>query len=296
MLVAETPFEPLLGDAAPLTATAIADLAVAALRAEADLTPKPGLVDRRGRGAHTDMDLDMLLASADALRAGFAECASAAQELPVDLALRARVGVIGRSTERRMLAVTAGVNTHRGALWCLGLLAAGAARHRDIHAAIRFAAALASHPDLAMPGPSDSNGAVARRRYGAGGAVGEAQNGFPHVVGHALPTLRRARARGADETTARLDALLAVMTHLQDTCLLHRGGAAGLTAIRRGAAEVLAAGGSASPAGRCRLMWLDDLARTRRLSPGGSGDLLSAALFLDSLVTHRRESRTLCKH
>ena len=54
---------------------------MSALRAEADLTPKPGLVDRRGAGAHTDMDRDMLHASADALRAAFAECASAATEI-----------------------------------------------------------------------------------------------------------------------------------------------------------------------------------------------------------------------
>ena len=63
-----------------LTDDAIADLAVTALRAEADLTPKPGLVDQRGSGAHADMDLAMLHASADALRTAFAECASAATQ------------------------------------------------------------------------------------------------------------------------------------------------------------------------------------------------------------------------
>jgi triphosphoribosyl-dephospho-CoA synthase len=196
-----------------------------------------------------------------------------------------------------MLAVTGGVNTHRGALWSLGLLAAGAAQHREAHRAIQFAAALALHPDPALRGHTDSHGARARRRYGVAGAAGEARAGFPHVVGHALPTLRRARARGADETTARLDALLAVMAHLEDTCVLHRGGLAGLTAIRRGAARVLVAGGSATPAGRRRLAELDDLARRRRLSPGGSGDLLSAALFLDFLPIDQAEpGASLCRH
>jgi triphosphoribosyl-dephospho-CoA synthase len=197
--------------------------------------------------------------------------------------LRARIGVIGRTAERQMLAATGGVNTHRGALWCVGLLAAGAARHPDAYSATRFAAPLALLPDPALRGPADSHGGRARRRYGSPGAVGEARSGFPHVVGYALPTLRRARVRGADETTARLDALLAVMAHLEDTCLLHRGGLGGLAAIRRGARGVLAAGGSATPAGRRRLAELDHLACTRRLSPGGSGDLLSAALFLDSI-------------
>jgi triphosphoribosyl-dephospho-CoA synthase len=282
MLIAETP---------RLSPDVIADLAVAALRAEAELTPKPGLVDQRGSGAHTDMDMGMLLASADALRDGLVACARAAQKLPLGVELRARVGVIGRTTERHMLAVTGGVNTHRGALWSLGLLAAGVARHGQAHRAIQFAAALALHPDPALRRPTNSHGDRARRRYGAVGAAGEARSGYPHVVGHALPTLRRARARGADETTARLDALLAVMAHLEDTCVLHRGGLGGLTAIRRGAAGVLAAGGSATRAGRRRLEELDDLARTRRLSPGGSGDLLSAALFLDFFATRQTEPR-----
>ena len=279
-----------------LTAAAIADLAVAALRAEAELTPKPGLVDRRGSGAHTDMNLDMLLASAEALHDGFAECAQAARELPLGVHLRARIGVIGRTAERQMLAVTGGVNTHRGALWCVGLLAAGTARHSNAHCASRFAAALALLPDPALRSATDSHGARARRRYGSPGAVGEARSGFPHVVGHALPTLHRARARGADETTARLDALLAVIAHLEDTCVLHRGGPGGLAAIRRGARAVLAAGGSATPLGRRRLAQLDILARTRRLSPGGSGDLLSAALFLDSLPTDEKAAETPCRH
>ena len=287
----------LLSGTPKLSPDIVADLAVAALRAEAELTPKPGLVDQRGSGAHTDMDLAMLLASADALRDGLAACGRAAQKLPLGVELRARVGVIGRNTECHMLAVTGGVNTHRGALWSLGLLAAGFARHEHIDRAIQFAAALAMHPDPALRRRTDSHGDRARRRYGASGAAGEARSGYPHVVGHALPTLRRARARGADETTARLDALLAVMARLEDTCLLHRGGLGGLTAIRRGAAEVLAAGGSATLAGRHRLKELDALARSRRLSPGGSGDLLSVALFLDFIATCQTERGTSpCRH
>ncbi|MBZ3900365.1 triphosphoribosyl-dephospho-CoA synthase MdcB [Streptomyces griseiscabiei] len=266
------------------TPDAVADLAVAALRAEADLAPKPGLVDPRDNGAHTDMDHALLVRSADALRGAFAHCARLAVELPLGPELRARIGAAGRAGERQMLQVTGGVNTHRGALWAVGLLAAGAARRHGIGDAVRFAAGLARLPDSAVPpAQGTSHGAGAGRRYGAPGARGEAAAGFPHVTGHALPMLRRARARGADETSARLDALLSVMAHLPDTCVLHRGGPAGLAIIQRGAADVLAVGGTADPAGRRRLSELDALALSRRLSPGGSADLLAAALFLDSL-------------
>jgi triphosphoribosyl-dephospho-CoA synthase len=153
-----------------LTADAIAELAVGALRAEADLTPKPGLVDRRGSGAHTDMTLAVLHASAEALRPALAECASAAAQLPVGTDLRAAIGEIGRAGERDMLEATSGVNTHRGALWALGLLSAGAATATSVAAAVDVAARLASIPDPAAvvsPTSALSHGADARRRAGA---------------------------------------------------------------------------------------------------------------------------------
>lgn len=269
-----------------LSASAIADLAVAAMRAEADLTPKPGLVDGRGPGAHTDMDQALLHRSAEALRGALTECAQAARRSVLGAELRARLGVIGRDGERVMLLATGGVNTHRGALWALGLLSAGFAVAGQVAGAVDIAAQLARIPDpvLAEHGAvATSNGARALRRYGITGAAGEAQRGFPHVRLHALPTLWAARRSGAEESTARLEALLALMARVEDTCLLHRGGLDGLTAVRRRAAAVLAAGGYRSPSGQHHFAALDALCRTRQLSPGGSGDLLSAALFLDAL-------------
>ena len=267
-----------------LTGEAIADLAVAALRAEADLTPKPGLVDLRGPGAHADMDRDLLIASAEALRPAFVGCASAAADLPLGQSLRARIGRIGRIGERDMLVATAGVNTHRGALWALGLLsAATGAGHRDHRTIAEYAGELARIPDPDATAAFRSHGALARVRHGSAGATGEAQSGFPHVRRGALPALWAARAGGADEASARLDALLALMAQLEDTCVLHRGGAAGLRALQLGARSVLDVGGCRTAAGRSRLSDLDDLCATRRLSPGGSGDLLAAALFLDAV-------------
>jgi triphosphoribosyl-dephospho-CoA synthase len=269
--------------AAPLlTDDAIADLAVAAISAEADLTPKPGLVDRRGSGAHTDMDLAMLHTSAESLRGAFAECAWAATQSVDGPELRARLGEIGRAGERAMLEATGGVNTHRGALWALGLLSAGAARRGGLVGAIDVAVRLALIPDPHAAAPM-SHGARARLRYGVSGAAGEAQAGFPHVRLYALPALRAARRSGADEGSARLEALLALMATLDDTCVLHRGGSQGLRALRSAARAVADAGGFRTPEGRRRFTAVDDLCLTRRLSPGGSGDLLSATLFLDAL-------------
>ncbi|MEU8365062.1 triphosphoribosyl-dephospho-CoA synthase [Nonomuraea sp. NPDC048882] len=260
----------------------LADTAVLSLCAEAGLSPKPGLVDGRGGGAHDDMDLPLMLVSAEALRPAFHGIAQAAARTPAGAGLRERLGVLGRQGERAMSRATGGINTHRGALWALGLLVAavagGAAGER---AAARAAARLAALPDRWVPAGEPSHGDQARRRYGAGGARGEAENAFPHVTEVALPRLRAGRAAGLGEEAARLDALLAVMSLLDDTCVLHRGGPDGLRAVRSGARRVLAEGGAGTGSGRAALMELDDDLRARRLSPGGSGDLLAAALFLD---------------
>ncbi len=264
----------------------IAAMAVTALHDEAELTPKPGLVDRRGSGAHTDMTLDMLHSSAEVLSTSFVECAQAAMELDVSPALRARLGVIGRAGEHEMLTVTGGVNTHRGALWSLGLLAAatgaGAATTEE---AVAFAAALAKIADPAVGPAPPSHGAQVRRRYRVDGAPGEAKSGFPHVVRYALPTLR-SRPQ-SDPTAARLDALLSLIAHLDDTCLLHRGGATAAAAVQSAARAVLGAGGTLTDEGRQRFSRLDGLCMTHRLSPGGAGDLLAVTLFLDRLDRRR---------
>lgn len=272
--------------AAPLAVAVSPDtlgrLAARALREEAILTPKPGLVDLRGGNAHHDMDVETLVASADALADPITRCAEAALSAPLGPRLRARIGAIGRAGERRMLDATGGVNTHRGALWTLGLLAAGLAVHPHPASAAAFAARLASIPDPALPVRQLSHGAVARRRYGAAGAVGEACAGFPHTMQVALPALRAARAAGCDEDTARLAALLSCMARLEDTCTLHRAGREGLAIVRDGAEAILRAGGWATARGRELLGELDLVTRRLRLSTGGSGDVLAAALFVDS--------------
>jgi triphosphoribosyl-dephospho-CoA synthase len=258
-------------------------LAAQALRDEATLTPKPGLVDMRGGGSHDDMDVTMLLASADALAVPITRCAEAAASLPLSRDLRAEIGAIGRAGEQRMLRATGGVNTHRGALWVLGLLAAGLAATGTAAKAAGFAARLAGIEDPALPARAPSHGARARLRYGAAGAVGEDQGGFPHTMYVALPALRAGRAAGHGEHTARTDALLASMARLEDTCLLHRAGPGGLQVVRQRAAAILRAGGSGTARGGILLDDLDRISRRLRLSAGGSGDVLAAAVFVDSV-------------
>jgi triphosphoribosyl-dephospho-CoA synthase len=95
--------------------------------------------------------------------------------------------------------------------------------------------------------------------------------------------LRLSRARGDAEAQARVNALLAVMARLDDTCLLARGGRRALLATQAGARRVLALGGIGTPNGRTALRWLETRMRSLHVSPGGAADLLAAGLLLDRI-------------
>lgn len=268
-------------------AETIGDLAVAVLIDEATLSPKPGLVDARGNGAHADMSLSLMIASAHSLHDGFVEMARAGQQARrIDVALRERLGALGRDAEAAMLRATGGVNTHRGAIWALGLLAGAAGwlgNTRNVNAVARTAAVIARLPDHHRPLHTGNKGELARAAYGVGGAREQAEAGFPHVLDIGLPALREARGRGDAEPTAQVNALLAIMARLDDTCVLARAGRTGLADVQAGAEAVLDAGGIGTLAGRRRLHDLEATMQARHASPGGSADLLAATLFLDRL-------------
>jgi triphosphoribosyl-dephospho-CoA synthase len=271
-------------------------LARQALIAEAELTPKPGLVDRRGSGAHTDLSLALMRRSAFTIEPFIRRMAFQSMNEQPSAQLRATLAGIGRAAENAMIRVTNGSNTHKGAIWTLGLLAAAAGRDElplirlDPVAITRTAASIASFED---PHQSSipSHGQIVAQRFGVTGARGEAMRGFPHIVELGLPMLRRRRRAGVPEHIARLDALLAIMAKLDDTCLLYRGGKEALQAAKEGATAVIDAGGAGSVRGQKRLFALDKRLLDLDISPGGSADLLAGTLFLDAIERQQTEIR-----
>ncbi|GGO86447.1 2-(5''-triphosphoribosyl)-3'-dephosphocoenzyme-A synthase [Marinobacterium nitratireducens] len=270
---------------APLArpAEVLGDLACWALEQEARLSPKPALVDSRGAGAHSDMNLSLMLASAQSLRPWFAHMAQAAIQESSVAGLRRRIGQLGREAEAAMMAATAGINTHRGAIWALGLLVTAAATHsHSLAALLDRAAQLARQPDPDCPaGSVPSNGQRVCREYRLPGAREQAQQGFPHLLQRGLPTLRQSRESGDSESVSRLNALLAIMSALTDTCVLSRAGLAGLEAMQQGARAVLDAGGCGTFSGRRELAQYEQRLLSLGASAGGAADLLAATLFVD---------------
>lgn len=242
----------------------LAKLAVAALKEEVDVTPKPGLVDQRNNGAHQDMDRFLFYRSADALFPYFQRAVELG--LTSDSCMPA-LQIAGRQAEQEMLAVTDGVNTHKGAIYAFGLalaaLGATLARGGDL---FQRAAALAA---AGIPPNASTHGGAAKVRYGASGARGEALAGFPHG--------RKAWAALRQHQGDPLPALLTLLAETEDTNLLYRGGPEGLAFVQQEAAVILA-GPPEDYA--LRLEVLDDQCIARNLSPGGCADLLALGLLL----------------
>lgn len=262
----------------------LAALAVHCLKLEVETYPKPGLVSQVDSGAHRDMDAALLHRSADSLAPFFADLASAgAAGAEMD-----RLRIIGIAAERTMLAATAGINTHRGAIFGLGLLCAAAglrAAYSIPHPLGKIVAKRWGTAILSGPLPLHSHGAQAARLHGAGGARLEAARGLPSVYGIALPALRAARmlAPDGDAEAARVQTCMTLIARVDDTNLLHRGGIEGLRFAQAQAAAFLAAGGIGQADWREQAALMHGNFVARNLSPGGCADLLAMALFVDRL-------------
>lgn len=249
----------------------IADLAVRCLELEVSTHPKPGLVGPLDRGSHADMDIHTFRRSARAIRPHLEALADAGARGHGMAHLR----VIGLAAESAMLAATGGVNTHRGAIFGLGLLCAAAGGGDRTTPLGRLVAQRWGEEILLAPGPRDSHGETVRRRFGAGGARLEAARGFPSVYRVGVPALAQASGEAA-----RVQACFALVAAVQDTNLLHRGGRAGLRFAQRAAQAFLDAGGVTRAGWRARALAVHRAFVARRLSPGGAADLLAMSLFV----------------
>jgi len=267
----------------------VGQLAVASLHAELTLHPKPGLVSPVDNGSHDDMDAGTFLRSMFSLRHYFVRiCEAGLDNAPFPVLKR-----LGIEAEQRMLGATAGINTHRGAIFSVGLLCAAlglARRHRTPLSAQalrqtlmqRWGADLGAHSSIADK--ADTHGLRVAARYAVGGAREEGALGLPSVFEVGLPALQATLAAGRGIYHARIDALFALMAHISDTNIFHRGGAAGAQTVRRQAQQFLTAGGTAAPAWHTHAMASHRLFIEHKLSPGGAADLLAASCLVQAAL------------
>ncbi len=269
----------------------IACIAADSLREEVSATPKPGLVDRRNCGSHRDMNIDTFFASAQALEPYFENCVRIGQETADagEEETFSRLRQAGIAAEEAMYRATGGVNTHKGAIYSMGILCGSLGRLWNpekqpislsglLEQCARLAGPAAGADFCAMDGST-----AGQRLYlekGITGIRGEAANGFPSVSRIGLPAFLSGLKQGLDREKAGILALLHLILQVQDTTLLHRGGEEGAT----WAAKTVKALLSWQPVpDRAVLEALDDAFVERNLSAGGCADLLAVIFFLTEL-------------
>jgi len=277
-------------------ADTVSSAAVWAMINEAAVTPKPGLVDRANAGAHKDMDFFTLIDSALALLYWFRDCALAGFDSEVGeksettpKALFEALRLKGKAAETMMEKTTGGVNTHRGYIFCLGLLSAAYGRLRgkmerpDLTGVIEFSKAMTRDigEDFSRLSEKEklSHGEAVYTKSGIHGIRGEASSGFPSVIEYALPLLHRLLNQGCSLNDAGVAILLNLMAHVEDTNIIHRGGIAALRSIQEDTRRFLASVPE-TEAIIAKASVMDREFISKNLSPGGSADLLGITLFL----------------
>lgn len=266
-----------------------ARLAVGCLHTELTLYPKPGLVSPMDNGSHADMGAAHFMRSLFALRHYFKRICQAG----IDDAPFSALKQLGMAAEISMLRASGGVNTHRGAIFSIGLLCAAIGRTRANRvafsaASLRAVLLLRWGQELGVHTRADgivSHGLRAAALHAVSGAREEAALGLPSVFEVGLPALLATLKAGRSMRLARIDALFALMAHISDTNVVHRGGAAGADIVRGEARRFIDAGGTACADWERRAVACHQRLVALRLSPGGAADLLAATCLVHAVTT-----------
>ena len=253
----------------------IAHLATQALQAELDTTPKPGLVDKDNNGAHRDMDYALMQRSIDTLHPYFVKLAllGCADALPTHTSIRD----IGIEAEKAMLSATNGVNTHKGALFSMGLAVVAAAHEKDTDSLQTTIKALAA----SFPDTNGTHGSKAKLlskgTTAIKGALDNAREGYEMLFAEWLPFYIERRKERDAHTLHKT--LLRIMCDLDDTNVIYRTDLATAEEVKQEARALL------DNFSKAALKDMDRRYTARNISPGGAADMLSLTIFIGSIQT-----------
>jgi triphosphoribosyl-dephospho-CoA synthase len=273
-------------------AYALGSLATQAMIYEASCFPAPGLVSPVSNGAHSDMNYYTFIDSACVLSKFFIFFAAAGLSSRPDKQIFAHIRAMGQEAEKEMFQKTSGVNTHKGMLFVLGVCCAAVGKtlyrrgsFEAVAETIRSMSSGLAAAELQRAPLAEkthlTHGEKAYLRHNLRGVRAEVEAGLPTVFAHALPCYEAC----ADLITndRLVHTLLTIMRNCEDTNIVHRHSPEVLREVQAKAAEIMKVGGMRSAAGRAGVEALQAEFAARRISPGGSADLLGITVFL-SLV------------
>lgn len=266
-----------------------------AILLEVSTHPKPGLVTRLSNGAHKDMSIFTFMMSSAVLSKAFNDLQDIGQAHRGTLAeLFCKLRSYGVGAEAELLRVTKGVNTQRGILFAGGIVSAvsgyamnmGLSRDALLPMIKEMAAGLVARELKNLDHAAMTAGEKLYYKYGITGIRGEVENGFPSVVNYGLPALEDAFDKGATINDALVHALISLMTVVEDSNVIWRTDYDTLLEVQRIAKNILSLGSVFNEKGRMAIAETERYFLQRRISPGGSADLLSVTITL-YLLEHK---------
>lgn len=266
-----------------------------AILLEVSTHPKPGLVTRLSNGAHKDMSIFTFMMSSAVLSKAFNDLQDIGQAHRGTLAeLFCKLRSYGVGAEAELLRVTKGVNTQRGILFAGGIVSAvsgyamnmGLSRDALLPLIKEMAAGLVARELKNLDHAAMTAGEKLYYKYGITGIRGEVENGFPSVVNYGLPALEDAFDQGATINDALVHALISLMTVVEDSNVIWRTDYDTLLEVQRIAKNILSLGSVFTEKGRMAIAETERYFLQRRISPGGSADLLSVTITL-YLLEHK---------
>ena len=263
--------------------TDIATNALKALLYEVVTLPKPGLVDPSDIGPHPDMDVYLFISSSLSLREYFEQAEEIGRTHDTDLkGIFEELREKGRVAEKTMFNATNGVNTHKGAIFSLGIFVCAESyaktNQKNTFSVIRQMCKDLVKDDLQKNNQNQTAGERQFIQYGQGGARQVAQDGYPIVEKIALPFLKNSRGT-TDERL--LDTLMKIATVAQDSNLIKRAGNIQVIDwLHQSAERYLQLGGAKTTAGMDYLKDLNRIFKDKNYSLGGCADLLIVTIFM----------------
>ena len=244
----------------------LAALADRALRMELDLPGKPGLVCPESNGAHKDMDYTTMLHGIEALRPFWSRMALAASA--------EELRQLGMEAESAMMAATGGVNTHRGAIFCMGIALNAASRfcqlpynEEDMQSALGEIAGRILRNQL-------EDNTIAKTPFQ--GARQIAAEGYKQLFENWLPYYAK---------EGELKTLLRIMSTLDDTCVVKRVGYERAQEVKQEAKEIAGQAGNDEHVMPDLIGHLRDRYAEEGISPGGAADMLALTIFIHSIIS-----------
>ena len=274
----------------------IASLAVQAMLYEASCTPSPGLVSQTSSGAHTDMDYFTFLDSATSLINPLIHCVEAGFSSSTPKEIFQQLRLLGKLGEQQMLNKTSGVNTHKGMFFLLGVCCAaggkalfGGTRFTSLQSIIKELTSGLVERELSSKlielRKADDNALTNGERlflhHKVEGIRGEIQSGLPTVFDFSLGFYKA--NQGLSQNHRLVQTLLAIMQFCEDTNILHRHSLETLKEVQETAKQILSIGGVATVQGLKAIEEMNEDFSNRKISPGGSADLLGVTVFLHFL-------------